>query len=142
MSQLRHNNISFLGLVSILCGLLCLALQSSDAFAPLPSSTMKMHRPPSATPMHPTTASTSTAQFYSSIDSLLLDATTTTTTASSTNTIAALTLDPTTVLSDVLGALLGTPAILLVPVVAALGLASLIAFFIVSYANPEVDNDE
>mmetsp|Transcript_76964 Transcript_76964/g.223459 ORF Transcript_76964/g.223459 Transcript_76964/m.223459 type:complete len:113 (-) Transcript_76964:102-440(-) len=56
--------------------------------------------------------------------------------------LSAATLDPTTILSDILGGLLGTPAILLVPIVAALGVASLIAFFIVSYANPEVEDDE
>jgi hypothetical protein len=56
--------------------------------------------------------------------------------------VSAATLDPTTVLSDLLGGLLGTPAILLIPIVAALGVASLIAFFIVSYANPEVEDDE
>ena len=47
------------------------------------------------------------------------------------------TLDPTTVLSDALGGLLGSSAILLVPIVAALSVAGLIAFLIVSYANPE-----
>eukprot|EP00529_Nitzschia_sp_RCC80_P037015 CAMPEP_0113462542 /NCGR_PEP_ID=MMETSP0014_2-20120614/12154_1 /TAXON_ID=2857 /ORGANISM="Nitzschia sp." /LENGTH=154 /DNA_ID=CAMNT_0000354425 /DNA_START=61 /DNA_END=525 /DNA_ORIENTATION=+ /assembly_acc=CAM_ASM_000159 len=52
---------------------------------------------------------------------------------------AAGTLDPTTVLSDVFGVLLGTPAILAVPILAALGVAGLIAWFIVSYANPEVE---
>ena len=56
--------------------------------------------------------------------------------------LSAATLDPTTALSDLLGGLLGSPAILLVPVVAALGVASLIAFFIISYANPEVEDDE
>lgn len=56
--------------------------------------------------------------------------------------LSAGTLDPTTILSDILGGLLGTPAILLVPIVAALGLASLIAFLIVSYANPVVEDDE
>lgn len=56
--------------------------------------------------------------------------------------ISAATLDPTTMLSDILGGLLGTPAILMVPILAALGVASLIAFFIVSYANPEVEDDE
>jgi hypothetical protein len=56
--------------------------------------------------------------------------------------VSAATLDPTTVLSDILGGLLGSPAILLVPIGAALAVASLIAFFIVSYANPEVEDDE
>lgn len=55
--------------------------------------------------------------------------------------VAAETFDPTAVLSDLLGGLLGTPAILAVPVVAALGVASLFAAFIVNYANPEVEED-
>ena len=61
---------------------------------------------------------------------------------SSSELTAALTLDPTTALSDLLGGLLGSPAILLVPIVAAFGVAGLIAFGIVSYANPEVEDDE
>lgn len=56
--------------------------------------------------------------------------------------VAAETLDPTAFLSDVLGGLIGGPAILAVPILAALGVASLVAFFIVSYANPEVEDDE
>lgn len=59
----------------------------------------------------------------------------------SSTTIAAATIDPTTALSQVLGGLLGSPAILLVPILAAFGVASAIAFFIVSYANP-ADPDE
>jgi hypothetical protein len=55
--------------------------------------------------------------------------------------VSAATLDPTSVLSDVFAGLLGTPAILAIPIVAALGVAGLIAFFIISYANPEVDDD-
>jgi hypothetical protein len=60
---------------------------------------------------------------------------------SSSNTIAAATVDPATALGTVLGGLLGSPAILAVPIVAAVSVASLIAFFIVSYANP-ADPDE
>ena len=56
--------------------------------------------------------------------------------------ISAATLDPTTILSDLLSGLLTTPAILAVPIVAALGVASLIAFLIVAYANPQVEDDE
>ena len=65
-----------------------------------------------------------------------------TSSSSSSIQLSATTLDPTTVLSDILGGLLGSPAILLVPIGAALAVASLIAFFIVSYANPEVEDDE
>ncbi|KAL3923627.1 MAG: hypothetical protein SGILL_001551 [Bacillariaceae sp.] len=61
--------------------------------------------------------------------------------SSSSMDLSAATLDPTTILSDVLSGVLGTPIILAVPIVAALGVASLIAWFIVSYANPEVDDD-
>ena len=53
--------------------------------------------------------------------------------------IAASTVDPTAFLADLLGGLLGTPAILAIPIVAALLVASAIAFFIVSYANPVED---
>jgi len=60
---------------------------------------------------------------------------------SSSNSIAAATVDPATALGTVLGGLLGSPAILAVPIVAAVAVASLIAFFIVSYANP-ADPDE
>lgn len=53
------------------------------------------------------------------------------------NLLSVATLDPTTALNDTLGGLLGSSAILAVPIVAALSVAGLIAFFIVSYANPE-----
>ena len=61
---------------------------------------------------------------------------------SSTMQVAVGTLDPTTFLSDILGAVVGTPLILAVPILAALGVAGLLAFLIVSYANPEVEDDE
>jgi hypothetical protein len=68
----------------------------------------------------------------------------TTTTGSHLNTlsIAATTVDPTTALSQVLGGLLGSPAILLIPVLAAFTVASAIAWFIVSYANPADPDDD
>eukprot|EP00531_Pseudo-nitzschia_arenysensis_P019854 CAMPEP_0116144400 /NCGR_PEP_ID=MMETSP0329-20121206/15986_1 /TAXON_ID=697910 /ORGANISM="Pseudo-nitzschia arenysensis, Strain B593" /LENGTH=126 /DNA_ID=CAMNT_0003639829 /DNA_START=88 /DNA_END=468 /DNA_ORIENTATION=+ len=62
--------------------------------------------------------------------------------ASSSMDLSASTLDPTTVLSDVLGVFIGTPIILLVPILAALGVAGLLAYGIVAYANPEVEDDE
>jgi hypothetical protein len=46
------------------------------------------------------------------------------------------TIDPTTVLSDVFSTVLGTPLILAIPIVAALLVATLIAYLIVSYASP------
>uniref|UniRef100_A0A6S8X9S4 Uncharacterized protein n=1 Tax=Ditylum brightwellii TaxID=49249 RepID=A0A6S8X9S4_9STRA len=58
-------------------------------------------------------------------------------------TLSASTIDPTTILSNLLGGLLTTPAILAVPILAAIALASTIAFFIVSYANPaDEDGDD
>ena len=57
-------------------------------------------------------------------------------------TIAAATLDPTTFLSDLLGAFVNSNAILAVPIVAALALASLVAFAIVAYANPAEPEDD
>ena len=78
----------------------------------------------------PTTAVESTTQFFD-----------TTSSSSSTELLSVATLDPTTVLSDALGGLLGSSAILAVPIVAALSVAGLIAFFIVSYANPEDEDD-
>ena len=56
--------------------------------------------------------------------------------------VAVNTLDPTTFLSDIFAGVVGTPLILAVPIVAALGVAGLLAFFIISYANPEVEDDE
>ena len=56
--------------------------------------------------------------------------------------IAAGTLDPTAILSDLLGGLIGTPAILFVPILAAVGVASTIAWLILKYADPVVDDDE
>jgi len=62
---------------------------------------------------------------------------------SSTVTLSAATLDPTTLLQDVFSGLLGTPLILAVPIVAALAVASLLAYLIVAYAQPaEPDDDD
>ena len=57
------------------------------------------------------------------------------------NAISAATVDPTSFLSSVLGGLLGSPAILLVPMLAAVGVATAVAAFIVWSANP-ADEDE
>ena len=46
------------------------------------------------------------------------------------------TIDPTTVLSDIFSTVLGTPLILAIPIVAALLVATLIAYLIVAYASP------
>mmetsp|Transcript_28648 Transcript_28648/g.46503 ORF Transcript_28648/g.46503 Transcript_28648/m.46503 type:complete len:120 (+) Transcript_28648:65-424(+) len=62
--------------------------------------------------------------------------------AQSSSTLLSLgTLDPTTILSNTLGGLLGSSLILAVPIVAALSIAGLIAFLIVSYANPADEDD-
>ena len=62
-------------------------------------------------------------------------------TESSSSLVSLATLDPTTILSDVLGGLISGPAILLVPIIAALSIAGVIAFLIVSYANPADEDD-
>ena len=88
--------------------------------------------------------SPTTRQYHSlPPSSSILDATHSTTNALHTthNILAASTLDPSTFLSDVLGGLLSSNAILLVPIVAALAVAGLIAFAIVSYANPADEDD-
>jgi hypothetical protein len=51
------------------------------------------------------------------------------------------TIDPTSVLSDILGGLLGSYAILAVPIIAGLSVVAIIAFVIVSYANPADEDD-
>ena len=63
-------------------------------------------------------------------------------TSASTMNVAVDTVDPTNFLTDVLGGVLGTPLILAIPIVAALGVAGLVVFLIVSYANPAEDDDE
>jgi len=62
--------------------------------------------------------------------------------SSSSMELSAATLDPTTFLSDVLGVVIGTPIILAVPILLALGVAGILVFALVSYANPEVEDDE
>jgi hypothetical protein len=51
------------------------------------------------------------------------------------------TVDPATALSDVLGDLIKSPAVLAVPILAAVSVAAVIVGFIVSYSNPE-DEDK
>ena len=55
--------------------------------------------------------------------------------------LSAATLDPTTFLSDLFSGLINTPAILAVPIVAALAVAGLWAALIIGYANPTEDED-
>ncbi|KAL7549110.1 hypothetical protein ACHAWF_012380 [Thalassiosira exigua] len=105
--------------------LLCLLalLSSSLAFVPSSSAARPQTAPLKAVPPLATSAE-------------LLGAPTTAAEASSSSLLSVATLDPTTIVSDTLGGLLGSSAILAVPIIAALGVAGLIAFFIVSYANP------
>jgi ABC-type glycerol-3-phosphate transport system permease component len=56
--------------------------------------------------------------------------------------LSATTLDPSTFLSNVLGGFINSNLILAVPIVAALAIASLVAFAIVSYANPAEPEDD
>lgn len=100
---------------------LCLTLSASLAFAPTTHHSTTLHRSSSTTLKLTPTPTTTTLPLLES----------------STINLSVATLDPTTVLSDALGGLLGSSAILAVPIVAALTVAGAIAFFIVSYANPE-----
>jgi hypothetical protein len=62
--------------------------------------------------------------------------------AASSNTLAAaVTIDPTAFLGNALGAFLTSPAILAIPVVAALLVGGLVAWFLVASAAPEVEDD-
>ena len=112
----RNKMLSFRSIFSFLFFLLATSVQ---AFAP-PATTItsKITAAPSALSASPFLESS--PSFQVSVD----------------------TLDPTTVLSDVLSGVLGTPLILAVPIVAALGVAGLIAFAIVSYANPAAEDDD
>lgn len=110
--------------------LLCLcafSLLVADAFAPtLSNRASTFQRVPSF--CQPTT-SLQASPLVSAVES-------------STTSISATTLDPTTLLSDLLGGFVSSNLILAVPIVAALAIASLVAFGIVSYANPaEPDED-
>jgi hypothetical protein len=60
--------------------------------------------------------------------------------AMSTVLLSATTLDPTTFFQNFLSLFLNTPIILAVPILAALGVAGLLVFLIVSYASPAEDN--
>ena len=51
-------------------------------------------------------------------------------------------IDPAAALSQLLAGFLGSPAILAVPIFVALSVGAVVAWFIVSSANPEVDDEE
>lgn len=121
----RINLPSALLMLAICMMLMC--SPSCEAFAPA------LHIPMTAR------MTSSSAQNMLPVDSLT---TVVSSVSSSSMDLSASTLDPTTVLSDVLGLFIGTPIILLVPIIAALGVAGLLVFGIVAYANPEVEDDE
>ena len=106
---------------------LTLCLTSSWAFIAPTTTRMMPSRTSTSIQLSPTDSTTLLSNFD--------------TQSSSSELLSVATLDPTTVLSDALGGLLGSSLILAVPIVAALSVAGLIAFFIVSYANPEDEDD-
>lgn len=108
--------------------LFCLALLSS-ALAFAPSASVSVAR----TAISPLKAAPIPVEFLASSHVAAAE--------SSSSLVSVATLDPTTMLSDVLGGLLGSSAILAVPIIAALAVAGLIAFLIVSYANPADEDD-
>jgi hypothetical protein len=56
--------------------------------------------------------------------------------------VAAATIDPTAILSGIAGGIIGSPIILAVPILAALGVAFVIGWLIFAYATPQVEDDE
>jgi hypothetical protein len=115
---------------------------------------MKMIQSPISTPTTATTtlslsSLTSSSPFISYHDPIITTTTASISISSSTSTshntvlisAAANTFDPSTFFSDVFGNVIGTPIILAIPIVAALGVATLIAYLIVAYANPASDDE-
>jgi len=125
-----HTKIK-MALLNTILFVFCLCLTSAWSFVPPQQSTMYR-----ATTTSSSSSSSSAMKLMPSTTSFFESSF-----ESSNNLISVATLDPTTVLSDALGGLLGSSAILAVPIVAALSVAGLIAFFIVSYANPEDEDD-
>mmetsp|Transcript_691 Transcript_691/g.1425 ORF Transcript_691/g.1425 Transcript_691/m.1425 type:complete len:130 (+) Transcript_691:105-494(+) len=117
-------------LLTMLLALLAL-LSSALAFAPTSSS---------STPLaSPSRFASYSSPLKAAPDTIAFDAFSqfaTESTSSPANLVSVATLDPTTFLSDALGGLLGSYAILAVPIVAAFSVVAVIAFLIVSYANP------
>lgn len=112
--------------------LICLAIiGTAMSFVPSPAFTAIQVSSPS-TPNNIALKSLPDSVFSSHIESSF---------DTTTNMVAVSTLDPSTFLSDLLGGLLGSYAILAVPIVAALTVAAVIAFAIVSYANPADEDD-
>jgi hypothetical protein len=122
----------------VLCLIVSLALLSTvvEAFAPTPWPVSRSTTTTSASSLTRKTGSHSSSSSSSTQREAFLPS------SSSSLEVAASTFDPAAALSDVLGGFLGSPAVLAVPILAALSVAGLVAFFIVSYANPEVEDDE
>lgn len=135
--------ISIPSSVSVLAiGMLMMFSASTEAFAPA-FQTARTTRVASTTQNMFPASTNSDISFLDGVDSLSSSLNGAVSSASSSSMdLSAATLDPTTILSDVLGLFIGTPIILLVPIVAALGVAGVLVWGIVSYANPEVEDDE
>ena len=114
-----------LSLALCLAALCCIVFQPSEAFVGQPTSFAVRTNTVQTTSL--------SSSFFQMQDQQL---------SLPSETVAAATIDPSNFLSDVLGGIIGSPLILLIPVGAALTVAFLIGFLIFSYANPEVEDDE
>jgi hypothetical protein len=130
-------------LMALLCVLVC--QQQVEAFAGVHHHHHHHHvqpfvntavRSPSPVRKHTNTLSSSTTAASSTTSSTSLNAVS----LDSDMLLSATTLDPTTFFQNFLSLFLNTPIILAVPIVAALGVAGTLVFFIVSYASPAEDN--
>mmetsp|Transcript_23981 Transcript_23981/g.56615 ORF Transcript_23981/g.56615 Transcript_23981/m.56615 type:complete len:136 (+) Transcript_23981:189-596(+) len=134
--MLSRKSVRFAPLLYIALSLAMMSYFECQAFAPA----FQISRKPQNVPLISTQCDMlSTDSYHSLPSSLIMEASPTSSTSID---IAAATLDPTTILSDVFGVFIGTPIILLVPIVAALGVAGVLVWGIVAYANPEVEDDE
>jgi hypothetical protein len=132
-------------LIALLCVFVCVQ-QQVEAFAPSSSSSssLSIHKQQPAFVARSTTSSARSSASASTslhgVNAPVDAAVTLMTNSMPTTSLAAMTLDPATFFSDILSAFLNTPIILAVPIVAALGVSGLLAWLIVSYANPVEDN--
>jgi hypothetical protein len=117
---------------------MALAIAQTLAFAPSSSSSFMSTNFKSS----PTSTRTHTSLNMNMMDMTPMSMPMEMSILSNSNTISASTVDPTTMLSQVLGGLLGSPIILLVPILAAVSVATVIAWLIVAYANPADPDDD
>ena len=126
--------------ILIVFAVLALSLLSCEAFSPTLTSRATTISPRSTTTriteMNMLPAVSSSDILFDSIPSLSSSM------SSSSLELSAGTLDPTTLLADIFGFLIGTPIILAVPILAALAVAGILVGGIVMYANPEIEDDE